>query len=365
MTAPPETTPVAADPWNRFGWLMGAIWLVFLLFPIIGLSMSDEALLPKVLGVSGMLLFGAVYVHALVIVNDEDTWGAVTHRGWRHLLGMLLIMVALLPLLGIEILALTPYVVAMAMFTLPLRWAVGVALAMLACCVIAPWLDGTLRDVWFFSLIIALVSLATGLVRVLEERGGEARAAASELALANERDRVARDVHDVLGHSLTVVTVKAELAQRLIDVDPDAARHELDQIQALSRGALAEIRETVAGLRVANLADEVAAAQVALAGAGIRAQLPTDLSVVDPRHRLLMAWVLREAITNVVRHSGASCCTVHLGTDELRVTDDGCGTSGRKEGHGLRGIRERVLAAGGTLTLSPGPSGGTVLEVSL
>ena len=228
-----------------------------------------------------------------------------------------------------------------------------------------PLVSGSLAETWYFILIISLVAVSTGLVRVFEERGNAHRAAQADLALAAERDRVARDVHDVLGHSLTVVTVKAELAGRLIDTDPARARDELDQIQALSRVALAEIRATVSGLRVASLADELAAADSALTDAGIRAELPDALDVVDPRHRVILAWVLREAVTNVVRHSGATRCVVELDTDRMRVTDDGQGTKVHKEGNGLRGIRERVCAAGGTLTLTTGPTGGTVLEVTL
>ncbi|WP_256840330.1 sensor histidine kinase [Ornithinimicrobium faecis] len=358
------TSPTTTDPWERFGWLMGAIWLVFLFFPIIGVATSDNALAVKVLGIAGTVLFATVYVRGFVLINSADTWQMVAVTGGRHLGVMVLITLALIPLLGINVLAHLPYVVALSMFCLPLVLAFSVASTCILICIIAPILDGSFAEQWFFTLIVVLVAIATGLVRVLEQAGAEARAAESELALAAERDRVARDVHDVLGHSLTVVTVKAELAQRLIDTDPDQAKEELDQIQSLSRVALAEIRATVSGLRVASLADEVAAAGAALSGAGIQAQLPDDLGVVDPRHRVLMGWVLREAVTNVVRHSGASTCTVALEDSLLRVSDDGRGISG-KEGNGLRGIRERVADADGTITLAPGPTGGTVLEVIL
>jgi two-component system sensor histidine kinase DesK len=149
-----------------------------------------------------------------------------------------------------------------------------------------------------------------------------------------------------------------------MDVDPARARAEVEQIHDLSRQALAEVRTTVGGLRVARLVDEVEAARTVLGDAGITADLPGDLDVVDPRHRIVLAWALREAVTNVVRHSGATRCSVTLGPDRLRVEDDGSGVHGR-EGNGIRGLRERVTAAGGTLTLRPGETGGTVLEVRL
>jgi two-component system sensor histidine kinase DesK len=200
----------------------------------------------------------------------------------------------------------------------------------------------------------------------MSDRGHQYEAMSRELALVEERERVARDVHDVLGHSLTVVTVKAELAERLVDLDPARAKAELAEIQALSRQALAEIRATVGGLRGARLGDELASARTALAGAGIEAHVPADPAAVDPRHRIVLAWVLREATTNVVRHSDADECWVELDTNRLTVRDDGRGIDARPEGNGIRGLRERVEAAGGALTLTTGPDGhGTVLEVTL
>lgn len=365
-SAPAPDPATTVDPWERFGWLMGAIWLVFLAFPIIGLATAtDVPTVWRVVGVCGILAFGATYLRGFIAISNEDTWSQVIRTGAWHLVALTVMTAALIPILGLGTLAHLPYIVALSMFCLPLGWAFGVTGAALAVGVIAPLVLGQLTETWYFLLIITLVAVSTGLVRVFEQRGHLHRAAQAELALTAERDRVARDVHDVLGHSLTVVSVKAELAQRLIESDPARAHEELDQIQSLARVALAEIRATVSGLRVASLADEVAAARSALADAGVQADLPDELDVVDPRHRVLLAWVLREAVTNVVRHSGAGRCRVELDSDRMRVTDDGRGTAGRKEGNGLRGIRERVQAAGGTLTLTPGPSGGTVLEVTL
>jgi two-component system, NarL family, sensor histidine kinase DesK len=218
---------------------------------------------------------------------------------------------------------------------------------------------------WALVGVVLLVGAIAGIVRQLEERGEEHRRMAGDLAMVAERERVARDVHDVLGHSLTVVTVKAELAERLVDEDPDAAKAELAEIRSLTRQALAEIRATVGGLRVARLADELDAGRTALEAAGIEARLPSDVSVVDPRHRIVLAWALREAITNVMRHSGASTCTVELGPASLTVCDDGRGLRGHAEGNGLRGVRERVTAAGGSVAVADGPDGGTVVEVTM
>ena len=217
---------------------------------------------------------------------------------------------------------------------------------------------------FFFLMVWPIIGFTTAM-RVfsdLEERSEEARA---ELALVAERDRVARDVHDVLGHSLTALSIKAELAARLIDVDPARARAELVSIQETARQALAEVRSTVGGLRAANLEAELAAAPGVLADAGIETRLVGTLADTDPRHRTLLAWVLRESVTNVVRHAGASTVSIELSPHGLVVADDGAGL-GANDGHdgnGLRGMRERVSAAGGTLRLSGGP--GTRVEVVL
>ncbi len=184
-----------------------------------------------------------------------------------------------------------------------------------------------------------------------------------QLAVTAERDRVARDVHDVLGHSLTVVTVKAQLAERLVEADPERARAELVEVQQLARQALAEIRATVRGLRSTALEDELLVAADALASAGIAADLPDDPEVLDPRHRTTAAWALREAVTNVVRHSGAGHCEVVLAPGAIEVRDDGAGVASAPEGGGLRGLRERAAAGGGSLEVGPGPAGGTILAV--
>jgi two-component system sensor histidine kinase DesK len=185
------------------------------------------------------------------------------------------------------------------------------------------------------------------------------------LDITEERERVARDVHDVLGHSLTVVSVKAGLAERLIDVDADRARAEVADIARIARESLAEIRATVGGLRAAELAAELAGAREGLLSAGIAVDLPPDPEVVDPSHRPVLGWVLREAVTNIVRHSRASSCRIELAPHTLVVEDDGVGVDDRRMGNGLSGLRERVVLAGGDFSVGPRPDGrGTRLEVS-
>ena len=352
-----------ADPWDRYGWVMSVIWLVFLAFPLQEALTLDEPWGWRALGVGLVLAFAGVYVVAFVRLESYVGSDGNRRRAWLVVGVLIALAAAAAAVIGIESGSMAPFVVAFAMFALPLRAGIAVLAGIVAALAVVVATDSS--DAWFMIVIVLLVGTITGTVRVLEERGEEHRRLRQDLEMVAERERVARDVHDVLGHSLTVVTVKAELAERLVDDDPERAKAELAEIQSLTRQSLAEIRATVGGLRVARLADEIEASRAALQAAGIEADVPDDPSVVDPRHRIVLAWALREAVTNVVRHSAAASCTVELATDSLTVRDDGRGARGRAEGNGLRGLRERVTAAGGTVDLAVGPEGGTTLRVQM
>jgi two-component system sensor histidine kinase DesK len=194
----------------------------------------------------------------------------------------------------------------------------------------------------------------------------------AELAVENERTRFARDLHDILGHSLTVITVKAELANRLLDVDHERARAELVDLERLSRDALADVRRAVEGYRELTLPGELARARTALAAAEIEAELPNSTDDVPTHLRELFAWTVREGVTNVIRHSGASRCTVRLSPDAAEVVDDGTGPStsvvagaSSRAGSGLVGLRERAAAVGGTVTTRVEQPHGHTLRVAV
>ena len=183
-----------------------------------------------------------------------------------------------------------------------------------------------------------------------------------------ERARMARDLHDILGHSLTVIAVKAELADRLVDVSPERARAEIADIQRLSRDALADVRRTVDGVRELSLPAELARARSALQAAEITADLPGSTDHVPSDVRELFAWTMQEGVTNVVRHSAASRCTVTLADDRITIEDDGRGmrsadASALRDGHGLSGLRERAAAEGAHVVVETPPSGGFRLSV--
>lgn len=190
-----------------------------------------------------------------------------------------------------------------------------------------------------------------------------AQAEVARLAAADERARIARDVHDLLGHSLSVIALKAELARRLLQHDPHRASVELQDVEGVARGSLRDIREAVAGYRRITLDTELAGARVALSAAGMDVEIRQPAGVLDESTDALLGWIVREGVTNVVRHSGGAHCAIRVATSErevqLEIVDDGrvddprrSGTPGRT-GSGLSGIRERVEAVGGRMEVGP------------
>ena len=194
----------------------------------------------------------------------------------------------------------------------------------------------------------------------------EARAQLAALAAENERYRIARDLHDLLGHSLTTITVKAGLAYRLGAADHDRAVREMAEVEALARRTLGDVRAAVASYRDVTLAGELATGRELLRAAGVNADLPRAVDVVDPAHQELFGWAVREGLTNVVRHAHASSCAVRLASNSVEIVDDGVGAAGvAPPGTGLSGLRERVAAAGGVVEAGPLRPGGWRLRVSL
>ena len=188
-----------------------------------------------------------------------------------------------------------------------------------------------------------------------------------QLAKSAERERIARDLHDVLGHTLSLISIKSELAARMLDADPARTAQELAEIQTTARRALAEVRQTVSGYRAQGLEAEIQGAMATLAAAGVTlVERPERVPRLPPQQEASLALILRESVTNIVRHAGARSCSVVLETGAaetvLEVRDDGQGMRG-PEGNGLRGMRERVRELGGTIEM--GSELGTSLRVTL
>jgi two-component system sensor histidine kinase DesK len=244
---------------------------------------------------------------------------------------------------------------------------------------------GIFDDYWFLALItFSLGIMMFAFARQIESfrRLKQAQGEIARLAVIAERGRFSRDMHDVLGHSLTVVTIKSELARRLVALDPEKAEAEIADIERLSRSALADLRAAVAGYREMSLSTELAAAQAGLAAADIEAHLPRNGEDVDPELRELFGWVLREGVTNVIRHSGSRNCWVSVSSDRLDVEDDGRGLErlaetgtdadttgpgpasvGARLGTGLDGLSARAREAGADLLVGPSDHGGLRLSV--
>ncbi len=226
-----------------------------------------------------------------------------------------------------------------------------------------------------FAPVVA-VSIGASMVffgrqREAEDQLGVAQDELTRLAVVEERARFSRDLHDVLGHSLTVVTMKSELAARLVDVDPARAKTEMQDVERLSREALQGLRQAVSGYRQADLDAELVSARSALDAAGVVAELPTTGDAAAGDVRSLFAWVLREGVTNVVRHAAASRARVTLTRTTLTIEDDGTGAvdapapAGPLDvgGNGLRGLHERADAVGATVTTGTSDLGGFLLQV--
>ena len=351
-----DETIQGREPWTRWGWLLGGIWVVFMLFPIVGAWTSDRPLANRVVGTTLLIGYSVVYLVVFLKMIHSEDWRIAARRGRVGIVVMAALMVIASLFVGVDALGAGAFLVSIAMFSgrtrVAVLSAVGIFAALYAALSIVLLVTPNgFAEYGILYMPPAIVLITVGAVRMINSAQERHEIVSRQRDLVAERERVARDVHDVLGHSLTIVTVKAELAERLVDIDPARAKDEIAQIRSLSREALAEVRATVSGLRVARLADELGNAAEALRAAGISAELPTDSELVDPRYRIVVAWVLREAVTNVVRHSRASRCIVRLGSDTVVIEDDGSGITEEQARYGMRGVRERVEGAGAQLRI--------------
>ncbi len=332
-----------------------AVFLVYLLQTAAGVLRHADG--PGVLlGMACLLAFCACYLLAMVAGRSGDRPAVF----WRYYAAMLV-------LTGLETIFAHQdafvMLVYVSVLTVAARYAsaIPVILGFAAIAAFVPaWIPA-----WHASAdpstpaAILIVSLAMfGFFAVVRSNRAlaEARLEVARLATENERTRIARDLHDLLGHSLTTITVKAALAHRLSAVDPDRAAVEIAEVETLSRRVLTDVRAAVTGYRELTLGNELAAAREVLRAAGISAQLPGAIDSVDPADSELFGWVVREGVTNVVRHSRARNCEIRLAERSIEITDDGIGGQ-PASGNGLTGLRERAAAAGARLSLGAGPDG--------
>ena len=379
-------------PWRRYRRHIvwdATVWVLFLALPIIQLLLGSFTWWQRLLGLTGVLGFIVGYVWAFSTPNDRASRVSVpsTDLPARVLLRELAVQsfftVLTLPALGWWAVCFFPFFCSLILFSTTLRRGIPTVVMATGLLVAASLLWNTHPESHWQVLGISLTEIPIIIARIALELQERRTAAERELALVSQREALGRDVHDILGHSLTVLTLKAEVARRLIERDPAAASRELDEVITLARGALADVRSTVTRLRSPDLANQVEATRTALSAAQIDVEMIGSAQDIPERQRALLAWALREATTNVVRHARATNVTVHLAPGMLRVSDDGVGLAGDKPGNGLEGLRSRIEQEGGSLTMTSPitrrtdsssaverdsadvPSGGTRLEVRL
>ena len=360
----------------RWGWLYAAVWLVFLTGPLVDALNSAN----RVRGTAGALVivtFSALYLITWSSVRRMRRGGLVASWRWRLIVlgSSTALTVAGVLLIGQSAMAMTTYLVVTVMFLLPIRPAlIGTAVVIASTVVATEWVPGWSRDLSAALGLLLTAFVMWGIVQMVERNAQLARAHAqlAELAVSQERARFARDLHDLLGHSLTLLAIKAELAGRLVRIDPDRAEQEVAAVERLARDALVDVRSAVGGYRQATLAGELAAARAVLDAAGIESDLPAAVDQVPGERRELLGWAVREGVTNVVRHSRARSCRIVVDQDGVQVLDDGRGpvaadgglaTAVAGPGHGLTGLRERADAAGAYLMVGRSEQGGFALRV--
>jgi two-component system, NarL family, sensor histidine kinase DesK len=346
---------------GRLGWAFAALWLFFLANPLLeGWAHRDSV--RGVLGVVLTLAFAAVYMALWVRAREDRT--RLVHVSPRYAVtyvGALVVLGAsVIACVGEPGLACVVYVSVGCVMVLPLRASAPIAVLLTVGTIALGAVEGWGSQLGNGFAVMAASVAVFGLRMVMSRNLDlvQAHEENARLAVDNERTRFARDLHDILGHSLTVITVKAELAGRLMDVDLDRARAEITDLERLSRDALADVRRAVQGYRDITLPGELVRARSALRSAEIEADLPNSTDEVPSELRELFAWTVREGVTNVIRHSGARRCAVVLTTSSAEVVDDGCAEP-TPDGHGsgLAGLRERAADVGATVVtrqLEPG-----------
>ena len=222
-------------------------------------------------------------------------------------------------------------------------------------------------DLWWLIALMLLVR-GLGLDMVGVARMGSAirelqsaRRELARLAVIEERERLSRDLHDLLGQTLSMITLKSELARHLVTEEPERCARELSEIERVSRKTLREVREAVAGYRQPTLSSELEGARQLLAAAGIDAQIESINEVLPPAFDAALAWTVREGVTNIIRHSHARQCRIHLTKKNGAVMAEVLSEGGQREqvestvrpGLGLAGLRERVSALGGRMEAGP------------
>ncbi|MCO5990191.1 sensor histidine kinase [Actinoallomurus spadix] len=351
-----------------------SLGLVYLLvWPLADVS-HERSTARVVLSAAALLSFVAAF---LVLAVGNRVWSGTTTRRTWVLLGIVTAMAAGYPLLfGQEWAGMPIYLGVAYAMTLPPAWAMRGVLAAtaltFALCEVTHVSGGTTFLLTFQTFTISLIMLSFRGSRILIAQLQEARSEVARLAANEERLRIARDLHDLLGHTLSLIVLKSEVAVRIADRDPAKSLDEMKDIETVARQALTDVRAAVSGYRRRDLAEELDNAREVLVAADIEPAISTSGTPLPDAVDDLFAWAVREGVTNIVRHSRARTAGIsvtRLGTGAvLEITDDGAGPVANENppgvgGNGLTGLGERVAQAGGSVESGPGPDGGYRLVV--
>lgn len=340
-------------PWRTIlsdkdhGW-SPLLWVVYLGFFFVDPVLSHASLRIWLLDISGALVFLVLYFGLFALECP---------RALLHIAGMVLLGILFLP---INSGACTFFIYAAAMVPFSVKTQRAAVLGLLVVGAVGA-IEGLLlhinRWMMFYATVFPIFIGAGNTFFAERNRMHRKLRKANEevehLAKVAERERIARDLHDVLGHTLSVITLKSELAGKLIERDPERAAREIREVEEISRKALSDVRDAIRGYRSEGLLAELARAKSTLETAGLRVQCDAASTMKLPAmQESVLSLAVREAVTNIVRHAQARTCRMRLeqqnGSCRLEISDDGLGCNG-KEGNGLRGMRERVEMVGGML----------------
>jgi two-component system sensor histidine kinase DesK len=349
-------TPRRAVQNGAWTFVVGLAFLVFFLIPLLA---QPPVWWELIVALALALVIAVAYV-GTALAADLPLAARVA-----YVIGFLAVLcVALYPFIGPYVITMTPYAAIMTAHLLPWR----ISRLALPIGTVAGVAVGIGTDSWI-SIVLAVIGgglgffMAMGIeTRRIQGRLSRAEQRIATLAVAAERERIARDLHDILGHSLTAVAVKAGLAARLTHVDATAAKAQMVEVEQIARQALADVRATASGFRHVRLAGEIASARSVLQAAGIVSTVPEALEPMPDAISELFGYVVREAVTNVIRHAGATTCVITASAYRVSVCDDGVGPgTGDGTGSGLEGLRLRAEQLGVTVTSATADAGGTVL----
>lgn len=366
-------------------WLIWVLWLPFIIPAFVGLFQAHLTT-PRLIAIlaCATLFFGiylwASWRRAQSLVSTSSLPRRPEASTWLTIATLTILSLVLVWLGGSAWQGLFFYVCGYVGGSLPVRWTILTATVIALLATVTGWLAniGWLNLVQTVIFIPAIILITRVIMWSITTSWAldTARKEIARLAVTTERLRIARDLHDLLGHNLSLITLKSELAGRLIRVAPERAASEVGDIERVARTTLQEVREAVAFYRQPTLASELHAAQEILDAAGIAYHYLGGESRIDDLPTTVeatLSWAVREGVTNVIRHSRAEQCTILVKRDaheiSVEVIDDGVGASytpgAVNGGNGLQGLAERVATLGGKCEASPRSGGGFSLAVSV